>query len=1048
MPLVVSAHTYGAEAQNALVEAIDRLKRGGDRYDPLAPVTIVVPSSQSGYHIRRWLGRRAGGIVNVQIRPLLALLELIGSTALTTAGRRPLPEVRRSEAIRAVAEAGPPVFGDVPVDGGVLQVLTQRFREFDQCGREQLDLIARQGDLPAYLVGRYDAYQEEIQRFYTERDLAIAATDALQRRPGLLRDIGSVVLFLPGDLTDAERGFLDALSRHSEVQVLLGLSGDVETVDRHTLRSWDIDPDRVQERKPTAQRIVQAPDAEEEVRSAIREIAASLHAADPTPLHRTAIVYRQAEPYQRICAEQLDAAGIAWNGRNSLTLGQSIAGRTLDGLLRLISGSPIGWANDVAPWLAAAPIRDGDGQLAPTARWNQLARRANLLRGADDWTARLERYRATLRGDLERLQRTADDSKPGRLPWVQAEIAQIGDLTEFATQLAQFVGETPPEAPWSEYASQVRRQLVRLLGSREIFAKQASGDDDLELARWDDVQTLLDELSWLDDLSQSTAERFVAAARRGLARPTGHHNRIGDGVYVGPLKSAVGMQWDVLYIVGAAEKSLPETRSEDPLLADQLRAQVSLPGAADHMRRERSDYLAALHSATRRVLSYPRADMRAQRANLPGRWLLESATTLNGGERVYASKIDQASQAVVEATASFESAVRSSSMPADRQEFDLRSIRSVDWPDRHFLSDLCPALGRGFEQRDQRWRRELTRWDGLIAGGASEVTAQPHSASALQDWATCPYRYFLGRVLRIEERDEARDELQITAMDKGSLIHEILDEFFQEGSAQPRPGEHWPDSDRRRLEAIATRKLDEANQRGITGRELLWRRDRRRILNDLQTLLVQDDERRAAGHSQQIASELVFGALPDSQTDAELRLGDGSVLQLRGMIDRVDRSAQSGRVIVIDYKTGSEFPKGSELRNDPLVGGRFLQLPVYAHAARRVYGLAHDETVDSAYWYISERGEFKYNPVEWNPEKTAGFARAVNLIVDHVRSGRFPANPGGEDHRARGAHCAFCSFDAICPADRRRHWDRIKLAPELADYVELSEGPDEEASEA
>ena len=198
MHLAVSAHTYGLEAQSALVESIARSKTLDGQFDPLAPVTIVVPSSLAGYHIRRSLGRRPGGMVNVQVRPLQALLELIGSTALIAAGRRPLPDVRRYEAIRSVAETGPSVFGDVPIEGGVLRTLTQRFTEFDDCDRAQLDTLAGQGGIPAYLVDRYDAYRAQTEDFYTHRDLADSAIEALQQRPNVLRDIGSVIVYLPG----------------------------------------------------------------------------------------------------------------------------------------------------------------------------------------------------------------------------------------------------------------------------------------------------------------------------------------------------------------------------------------------------------------------------------------------------------------------------------------------------------------------------------------------------------------------------------------------------------------------------------------------------------------------------------------------------------------------------------------------------------------------------------------------------------------------------------------------------------------------------------
>lgn len=1048
MALTVSAHTYGRDAQAALIDAIDRLKTSGGNRDPLAPVTIVVPSSLAGYHLRRSLGRRPGGLVNVQVKPLKALLEMIGSTSLTNAGRRPLPEAYRAETIRSVAERGSSIFGDVPIEGPVLRHLLQRFSEFDDCDQAQLDTIAVQPGVPAYLVGLYRQYLEATRSFYTVRDLTESATHALSARPVVLRDIGAVIVYLPVELNSAEKRFLNELSKQTEVDVLLGLTGDLDGVDRPALAAWNIDGRGRGGSIPSAQEIVQSPDAEEEVRAAIRAIAESLFSDRPTPLHRIAILYRQAEPYQRICAEQLDAAGMSWNGRNSETLGQSIAGRTLEGLLGLLLEGAVSWIGDVAPWLSAAPIRSAGGELAATARWNQLARRANLHRNPDEWESRLARYRAVCVSDLDRLKRVGDEDRPGRRPWVETEIREIDELAEFAGQLVLFRRQTPSDASWSEYSALARSRLELLLGDRNAFAGQLSREDDPELARWDDVQQLLSELSWLDGLERATSDRFVSAVRRGLERRVGHRQRQGDGVYVGPLHSAIGMQWDVVYIMGAAEQSMPQARSDDPLLSDELRARARLPVASDHLRRERANYLIALHSAQRRVISYPRADMRAQRARLPGRWLLESATELNRGERIYASKIDRAPAAVIRATPSFEQAVLSAGVPADLQEFDLSSIRRSERPSNHYLAERGTPLGRGFAQRFERRQPGLTRWDGLISGGAADALAAPHSAGALQDWATCPYRYFLGRALGIEERDEPRDELQITALDKGSLVHDILDAFFEQALTQPDPGRRWSEDERKRLEATASARLDQADQQGLTGRALLWKRDRQRIINDLLTWLGKDDHHRSGAHATQIASELVFGQLPDSEGEVDFILEDGSSLPLRGVIDRVDRSEPDGRLIVIDYKTGSERPRMSELQKDPLVGGRYLQLPIYAHAARQVYGLDPEAIVGSAYWYITERAQFRYNPVEWDEEKSTAFDTAVNLIVNNIRAGRFPANPGDDDHRSQKANCKFCSFDAICPVDRSANWKQTRLDPSLAEYLLLTEGPSEETGEA
>ena len=1039
MSLQVSAHAFGADAERALEQAVARAKRsaGGDL---LAPVTIVAPSFQAGLHLRQMLGRRARGIVNVQAKPLIALLELIGAGSLANDERRPLPDAYRSEVIRAVAEAGPRQFGDLPIEGSILRTLEQAFREFDECEEEQLTAIGKAEGMPAYLVGRYREYLSRTKQFYTTRDLALSASQALDDGAAILRDIGSVIVYLPVDWTSAQMHFLDSLAARQDVAVILGLSGDAETVDRPVLERWGLEFDaQAGTEPPYAQRVVQSPDAEEEVRSAIRGIAESMLSERPIPLHRTAILFREAEPYARICAEQLDAAAIPWNGPNAQTLGQSIAGRVLGGLLNLLESPAPDWQADIAPWLSAGPIRDQHAELAPTSRWNQLSRSANLRRNPSQWLDRLTKYRAARLEDVRRLDRSSDEEHPGRRPWIEEELRQIDACQVFARQFVELIEDSPPQGPWSSYAGALRAAFLRLLGDRTTFASAgAAGEDDLELARWDDVIALLNSLEALDELGQTTPARVAAVLRTGLERPGGHHGRHGEGVYVGELRSALGMGWDVVYVVGAAERSLPMIRSEDPLLSDELRDRAALPVSHDRLRRERTAFLAALRAAERRVISYARADVRNQRARLPSRWLLESATRLNGGRRVYASSIGEAAADVVTATPSFERAVVAAASAADCQEYDLRSIYAAPNPAAHYLVSGSPALGRGLERQIARRSPKLSRWDGIIDGGAAEAASRPHSAGALQDWATCPYRYFLGRVLRLEERAELRDDLQITPVDKGSYIHGILDRFFREAADHPQPGEPWTDADRSRLQAIAEEELDRAEQLGLTGRALLWRRDRRNILDELDTLMSLDEVKRAERHTRQVASELAFGMPGESREMLELPLDNGGVLQLRGVIDRVDRSTDGRLLLVIDYKTGREHPRQGELDDDPVVRGTALQLPIYAHAVRQVYGLDAHVTLQSAYWFISERARFAFNEVTWDGPKEERVRETINLIVRLIRDGLFPARPGNDDRFSRDNNCRFCSFDAICPVDRRTRWRQIRDEPRLADYVALS----------
>ena len=276
----------GRDGVVALERAIDRLK-SSDRF---SPVTVVPPNALAGLSIRRSLGTRAGGLVNVRMLVLGRLIELIGSPTLAAEGRRPLSSVYRVEAIRAsVSDKREEFLGDVPLDGPALRSLDVTFSNFDICDDEALDRLAGNSKRHRYLVDRYREFRSRLRSFYDECDLVAAATKVLDQDAVILRDIGGIVLYMPSDLTPQQQRFVAALSDRAPLEVVVGLSGD-STVDEYARSAWPEPRTSVTvDGPPTASHILQAPDAEEEIRDAIRQL--SHRASKGRPLHRAAILY-------------------------------------------------------------------------------------------------------------------------------------------------------------------------------------------------------------------------------------------------------------------------------------------------------------------------------------------------------------------------------------------------------------------------------------------------------------------------------------------------------------------------------------------------------------------------------------------------------------------------------------------------------------------------------------------------------------------------------------------------------------------------------------
>ena len=147
----------------------------------------------------------------------------------------------------------------------------------------------------------------------------------------------------------------------------------------------------------------------------------------------------------------------------------------------------------------------------------------------------------------------------------------------------------------------------------------------------------------------------------------------------------------------------------------------------------------------------------------------------------------------------------------------------------------------------------LTHWDGDLSSAISPSgriglsNREVFSPTRLQTWATCPFRYFLSNVLGIAAPEQPEELATISALERGSLLHKILERFIltaQQQNAIPAPDQPWTDDQRRQLFTIAEEEFQHAEQRGVTGKPLLWEMVRDEMVSDLARFLREDDKQR------------------------------------------------------------------------------------------------------------------------------------------------------------------------------------------------------------
>src|SRR5262249_44614826 len=63
--------------------------------------------------------------------------------------------------------------------------------------------------------------------------------------------------------------------------------------------------------------------------------------------------------------------------------------------------------------------------------------------------------------------------------------------------------------------------------------------------------------------------------------------------------------------------------------------------------------------------------------------------------------------------------------------------------------------------------------EALAALEAHRLPNRPFSATALQHFAACPYRFFLSAVLRLSPREEPASIEELDPLQRGSMVHEV-----------------------------------------------------------------------------------------------------------------------------------------------------------------------------------------------------------------------------------------------------------------------------------
>lgn len=655
--------------------------------------------------------------------------------------------------------------------------------------------------------------------------------------------------------------------------------------------------------------------------------------------------------------------------------------------------------NSAAEPAPDAPARDG--QLRAPRRWERLLVEAAVIGGRDRWRRRIDGLTNELRRKLVELG-SEDETQTAALE------RTLDDLVAFAGYALPLIDELdslPTEARWGEWLDHLGTLATRTL------------------KRPDRVLAILSELAPMAlvgpvDLSE------VFNVLRGLLLETAvppPAQRYGK-VFVGPIDAGRGLSFDAVFVPGVAEKMFPRKIVEEPILLDGVRARIEADLATNQTRLERERLALALAAgaAERRIFfSYPRIDLDQARPRVPSFYALEAVRSAEGRLPDFAELARRAETAATtrlgwpappDPTTAIDDAEHDLAVLSD-----LMALSDAGAGLARYLLTVNPYLARALRSRYQRWSPNWTAADGLLSRsdavrtimGRHALAARSYSPTALQNFARCPYRFFLRAVHGLAPREMPAMIDELDPLQRGSLIHDVQFELFarlrNENLLPVRPGNL--DRARLLLEEVVTEVAARYEDDLAPAIDRVWENGVAAIRADLREWLrrtAEDDSGYVPRHF-----ELSFGlahrferrqADPRSVADAvELDCG----IKLRGSIDLVERHP-SGLLRVTDHKSG----KFDGTLKQVVDGGRTLQPVLYALAAEKLF-VTEGTVTEGRLYFCTSTGGFAEQTVPLNA-RARDAAMQVAYAVSHAIARPFlPAAP------AEG-QCERCDYRIVC----------------------------------
>lgn len=347
---------------------------------------------------------------------------------------------------------------------------------------------------------------------------------------------------------------------------------------------------------------------------------------------------------------------------------------------------------------------------------------------------------------------------------------------------------------------------------------------------------------------------------------------------------------------------------------------------------------------------------------------------------------------------------------------------------------LSDTLRQRQVTEDDRYGPEWTPFDGRITDSNLQLSLSQHfgeqyifSATALNEYGACPFRFFARRVLKLRPRVNRALDLQ--ALERGQILHDILRDFYR--TIENRKSVEEKPTD---LKDIAKKIFDQHEEKFLPLNKKIWEIEKRILLTYLEQLVTEGVPYK--NKSMQHITELAFGMYSpkaDHRSVAshlELTNEKEKKIFLRGQIDRIDiieieiDGNKQQFSIIYDYKLSN----GKSVRD--MLRGLDVQIAIYLTATNKIFHTIPKPVLGGGYYSITKIPRFsnvlilskykdileenhKYNLIE--EESIREIMGYVWEYQDQMKNGNFQVRP------QRGIQeCQFCDFRSVCRYETHR----------------------------